>query len=73
MGPAWKLTGFYGHPETRKRKESWALLRHLSHIQPLPWLCVSDFNEVIDLFEIKGTDYRPRWQMEDFQRALEDS
>ena len=71
--PAWKFTGFYGHPETAKRKVPWVLLWHLSHLQPLPWLCIGDFNEVIDLSEIKGTDYRPKWQMEDFQRALEDS
>jgi hypothetical protein len=72
-GPAWKLTCFYGYPETAKKKESWALLRHVSHFQPSPWLCVRDFNEVVQMSEIQGTNYRPRWQMEDFQRGLEDS
>jgi hypothetical protein len=45
----WKFTGFYGHPDTNKRKEAWDLLRHLSHFQPLPWLCIGDFNEILDL------------------------
>nr|KYP45469.1 hypothetical protein KK1_032990 [Cajanus cajan] len=26
----WRLTGFYGYPERRKRKDSWDLLRHLT-------------------------------------------
>lgn len=34
----WKLTGFYGNPETARRSESWALLRHLSRLSPEPWL-----------------------------------
>jgi hypothetical protein len=36
----WKFTRFYGHPETAKRKESWDLLRHLSTLQPTPWLAM---------------------------------
>ena len=27
----WLFIGFYGHPETRKRSESWTLLEDLSH------------------------------------------
>lgn len=30
-GQEWKFTSFYGNPEVTKRKESWALLRHLSY------------------------------------------
>jgi exonuclease III len=41
-GLEWKLTCFYGSPEVAKWRESWALLRHLSHINPTPWLCVGD-------------------------------
>lgn len=35
----WKFTGFYGNPEAWKRRESWALLRHLESFSPGPWLC----------------------------------
>jgi hypothetical protein len=45
---SWKFTGFYGHPEVHKRKESWNLLRHLAKLSPLSWLCMGDFNEIID-------------------------
>ena len=33
---------------------------------------MGDFNEIVNLSEIKGTTFRSRRQMEDFQRALED-
>jgi exonuclease III len=69
----WKLTGFYGHPNSAKRKESWDLLRYLSNLQPSPWVCIGDFNEIVDSSEKKGVVIRPRWQMEDFQRGLEDA
>jgi hypothetical protein len=57
----WKLTGFYGHPNSAKRKESWDLLRHLSNLQPSPWVCIGDFNEIVDYSEKKGVVIRPRW------------
>ena len=34
-----------------KRKEAWALLRHLSNFQPSPSIVVGDFNEIVDLTE----------------------
>ena len=32
----WRFTGFYGHPETSRRNESWALLSSLSTRNDLP-------------------------------------
>jgi hypothetical protein len=45
---------FYGNPEVVKRRESWALMRHLSTFTPTPWLCVGDFNEIINFSEQRG-------------------
>ena len=42
----WHLTGFYGHPETTRRVESWCLLKSLRGSSQLPWLVVGDFNEI---------------------------
>ena len=64
--PDWKFTGFYGNPDTTKRNESWDLLRHLNNFQPTPWLCMGDFNEIVNLSEKKGTVIRPRRQMAKF-------
>ncbi|XP_059458257.1 uncharacterized protein LOC132187840 [Corylus avellana] len=70
-GPGWKFTGFYGHPEVAKRKESWALLRHLSSYMPLAWLSMGDFNEILNDEEKIGVCRQPRWQMEAFRDAIE--
>jgi exonuclease III len=65
-----RLTGFYGNAETYKRKESWALLKHLSQLSSSPWLCMGDFNEILDNSERKGRGYRPEWQIRDFREAV---
>lgn len=67
----WKLTGFFGHAESARRSESWALLQHLESLQPIPWLCVGDFNEVLDQSEKEGALLRREYQMPGFRTALE--
>jgi len=69
----WKLTGFYGNPDTARRNESWALLWHLSTLQPNPWMCVGDFNEITSASEKSSRTLRPSSQMAEFRRELEDS
>ena len=69
-GKGFRLTGFYGNLETHKRKESWALLKHLSHLSSSPWLCMGDFNEILDNNERLGSGYRPEWQIRDFREAV---
>lgn len=44
----WKLTGFYGNPETAKREEGWNLQRRLQQLAPIPCVCIGDFNEIIE-------------------------
>lgn len=55
-----------------KRGQSWELLRHLSKLHPIPWLCVGDFNEIISLSEKSNRSVRSSSQMSSFRRALED-
>jgi len=68
----WKVTCFYGHPEPAKREEAWNLLRFLSRMEPIPWLCVGDFNEILVSSEKTTSSIRPYQQMRAFQSALED-
>jgi endonuclease/exonuclease/phosphatase family metal-dependent hydrolase len=56
-GKEFRLTGFYGNAETHKRKESWVVLKHLSHLSHSPWVCMGDFNEVLDNSERLGRGY----------------
>ncbi|XP_059433934.1 uncharacterized protein LOC132167054 [Corylus avellana] len=67
----WILTGFYGHPEVAKRKESWDLLMHLHSLTSSAWMCVGDFNEILADEEKYGANKRPRWQIRDFQQTME--
>jgi hypothetical protein len=66
----WKLTGFYGHPGS-KRVESCAILRHLLSCQPVLWICAGDFNEIVDQVEKEGSLIRRESQMVKFCDALE--
>ena len=66
----WRLTGFYGRPEQHRRKESWALLKHLSQLASLPWLYFGDFNEILAADEKSGGLARPFRQILDFQEAV---
>jgi hypothetical protein len=69
--PAWKFTGFYGHPDVGKRQETWSLLRCLKNLDPEPWLCVGDFNEILHLSEKYGGGRKPQRAMDVFKATLE--
>ncbi|XP_059445337.1 uncharacterized protein LOC132177129 [Corylus avellana] len=70
-GFIWKLTGFYGNPDSSKRKESWALLQHLKSFLPEAWMCVGDFIEITHQEEKTGEARRRETLMADFWSALE--
>ncbi|XP_042939538.1 uncharacterized protein LOC122274575 [Carya illinoinensis] len=67
----WMLTGFYGHPMTSKRAQSWALLRVLKPTAPTAWMCIGDFNEITSQSEKMGALIRPYKQLEAFREAIE--
>jgi hypothetical protein len=57
-GVPWKFTGFYGHPDPSQRAESWKLLKFLKRAPPSPWLCIGDFNKILDNSEKVGGNPR---------------
>ena len=67
----WRLTGFYGEPETARRIEAWEKLRYLNSISDIPWLCFRDFNEIIRQDEKVGGALRPHNQMQLFREVLD--
>ena len=69
-GKQWRITGFYGNLETSKRQESWLLLKRLSSLNSLPWVCLGDFNKLMDSSEKEGGCTRPAKQMEAFCDAI---
>jgi exonuclease III len=70
-GQLWKFTGFYGHPDVGRRHEAWSLLRQLESFSPKAWLCVGDYNEIMEADEKFGAVTKSRRQMRDFCNTLE--
>jgi endonuclease/exonuclease/phosphatase family metal-dependent hydrolase len=70
-GAKWSLTCFYGHLITARRFESWELLHHLKTFSPGAWMCIGDFNEIVEQDEKVGGALRRDGQMEQFQNVLE--
>jgi hypothetical protein len=70
-GPKWVFTGFYGNPEPWKRHESWSLLKFLSASISLPWLCMGDFNEIMDESERSGELRSSRGHMMNFRETMD--
>ncbi|XP_075675072.1 uncharacterized protein LOC142644317 [Castanea sativa] len=69
-GLTWRLTGFYGQPDTSKREETWTLLESLGRYNTLPWLCVGDYNEIVKRSEKLGGALRPARQMDRFHTVI---
>lgn len=67
----WRLTGFYGWPETQCRHLSWKLLEDLAGQSHLPWAWLGDFNEILRGSEKKGGVDRAEWQMVNFRSAVD--
>ncbi|KAK1577933.1 hypothetical protein Q3G72_026109 [Acer saccharum] len=67
----WRFTGFYRHPEAAQRHHSWSLLKRLSGMSSLPWMCVGDFNEVLVDSEKDGGSDRLRILTDNFRAVLD--
>lgn len=67
---AWQFTCFYGEPNTHKRYESWDLLKQLNNQLCLPWLCSSDFNEILRSSEKEVGSNQSHAQMQLFREAI---
>ena len=68
----WRLTGFYGEPETARRAEKWDQLRYLNSHSNTPWLWVGDFNEIIRQDEKVGGGIRSHNQMQLFREVIDE-
>ncbi|KAL0423275.1 UNVERIFIED_CONTAM: hypothetical protein Sradi_0862300 [Sesamum radiatum] len=60
----WNIWG----TETTKRTHTWQLLSQLHGQSHRAWLCVRDFNEILDQSEKMGGSPRPTWQIQNFQQ-----
>ncbi|KAK3212447.1 hypothetical protein Dsin_017153 [Dipteronia sinensis] len=68
----WRFTGFYGNLDSKQRAHSWTLLKRLGGMLVLPWLCLGDFNEVMEDSEKFGGATKDWRLMSKFREALDD-
>lgn len=68
----WRITGFYGYPESSRRQASWNLLRSLANVSSLPWVCIGDFNDLLAANEKRGRHEHASWKLRGFNRAVND-
>ena len=66
----WRASGFYGHPDARKRYESWDLLGSLKIQCDMPWIVFGDFNEITHPDEKLGWLDRDANHMRSFRECL---
>lgn len=70
--PVWRLTCFYGCPESERRRESWNILRTLATDISLPWCVIGDFNDLLSNEEKRGRCDHPLWKIRGFREAVTD-
>ncbi|XP_030924471.1 uncharacterized protein LOC115951389 [Quercus lobata] len=68
----WRFTGIYGFADSRRKQETWALLRQLHRRISLPWLCAGDFNEIMWAHEKLGRGPRQDRMMREFREVLDE-
>lgn len=65
----WHLSCFYGFPERERKRESWNFIRALTHISPLPWCIIGDFNDMLYSIDKRGNHTHPN-SLEGFGKGL---
>lgn len=71
--PPWRLTSFYGYPESGRRRDSWDLLKTLSRDNELLRCVMGDFNDILFNEEIRGQPDRQLWVIRGFQEVVQES
>jgi endonuclease/exonuclease/phosphatase family metal-dependent hydrolase len=67
----WRLTCVYGEAQVSQRFKTWDMLKHIKSSNPLPWLCIGDFNEVLHQHEHEGTAERSLAQIAGFRETTD--
>ena len=66
----WRFTSFYGRPEEHYMHESQNYLKHLHTRDSLPWVCLGDFNKILNSTEKQGRFPKSHRLMEAFRSTL---
>ena len=66
-----QFTFVYGEAQVNERYKTWDMLKSLVLVNPLPWLCLGDFNEVLHAHEHVGSGKRRASQIAGFRDAMD--
>ena len=69
---AWRFTGIYGFLDSRRKMETWHLLRELNNKYNIPWVCAGDFNEILRGHEKLGASPRREAEMDAFRDVVDE-
>lgn len=67
----WRLTGIYGHPEKYRKDDTWKMLVELGDGSTMPWLCLGDFNGILNHAEKQGGNSNNQRQIYGFRQEVE--
>jgi hypothetical protein len=67
----WRLTCVYGEAQGNERHKTWDMLKFIKASNPLPWLCIGDFNEVLLREEHMGVNVRSNTQIKAFRETVD--
>jgi hypothetical protein len=67
----WRLTCVYGEAQVAKCFKTRDMLKFIKSANPLPWMCIGDFNEVLFQHEHEGAAERSLAQIEGFWEAID--
>jgi hypothetical protein len=67
----WRLTCVYGEAQVSQRFKTWDMLKHIKSSNPLPWVCIGDFNEVLHQHKHEGVAEHILSQIEGFQETVD--
>ena len=62
---------FYGEARTHLRHQTWDVMKGISNLSELPWVCIGDFNEVLRPDEQEGVGERSNAQIQGFRDAVD--
>jgi hypothetical protein len=65
-----RLTCVYGEAQVAETFKTWDMLKFIKSSNPLPWMCLGDFNEVLHEHEHVGVAERSLAQIEGFHEAV---
>ncbi|KAK6159681.1 hypothetical protein DH2020_003062 [Rehmannia glutinosa] len=68
----WELSYVYGWPNHHMKRNTWQLLRNLNPGDDKPWVCISDFNEIMWPHEKIGGNPKAFACMESFRNVVDD-